>query len=148
MQAADASVGRGGVATARLAVLGGSYGGFMTNWVVGHTSRFAVAETDRSIFNWYSWYGSSDAQGLTDYEFAGEPWGSDSLYRALSPMTFTTNIRTQMLIVHSEDDRRTPITNAEQLFVTLRERDVPAGVVQYPRCAHGMAGLGPPSTLT
>jgi len=147
MQAVDASVARGGVDTTRLAVLGGSYGGFMTNWVVGHTSRFAVAETDRSIFNWYSWYGSSDAQGLTDYEFAGEPWGSDSLYRALSPMTFTKNIRTPMLIVHSEDDRRTPITNAEQLFVTLRERGVPAEFVRYPRSFHGLSRTGPPWLL-
>src|SRR5207249_3048288 len=147
MQSVDAAISRGGVDTTRMAVLGGSYGGFMTNWVVGHTSRFAVAETDRSIFNWYSWYGSSDAQGLTDYEFAGEPWGSDSLYRALSPMTFTKNIRTPMLIVHSEDDRRTPITNAEQLFVTLRERGVPAEFVRYPRSFHGLSRTGPPWLL-
>src|SRR5437879_10028824 len=144
MQAVDVAIarGKGGVDTTRMAVLGGSYGGFMTNWVVGHTNRFAVAETDRSIFNWYSWYGSSDAQGLTDYEFAGEPWESDSLYRVLSPMTFTKNIRTPMLIVHSEDDRRTPITNAEQLFVTLRERGVPAAAVPYPAHVHRPSRTG------
>ena len=147
MQSVDAAISRGGVDTTRMAVLGGSYGGFMTNWVVGHTNRFAVAETDRSIFNWFSWYGSSDAQGLTDYEFAGEPWESDSLYRVLSPMTFTKNIRTPMLIVHSEDDRRTPITNAEQLFVTLRERGIPAEFVRYPRSFHGLSRTGPPWLL-
>src|SRR5260370_459010 len=135
MQAVDVAIagGKGGVDTTRMAVLGGSYGGFMTNWIVGHTQRFRVAQTDRSIFNWYSWYGSSDAQGLTDYEFSGRPWESDSLYRALSPMQFARNIRTPLLIVHSEDDRRTPIANAEQLFVTLRERGVPAEFVRYPR---------------
>ena len=147
MQGVDAAISRGGVDTTRMAVLGGSYGGFMTNWVVGHTNRFAVAETDRSIFNWYSWYGSSDAQGLTDYEFAGQPWENDSLYRVLSPMAFTKNIRTPMLIVHSEDDRRTPITNAEQLFVTLRERGIPAEFVRYPRSFHGLSRTGPPWLL-
>jgi dipeptidyl aminopeptidase/acylaminoacyl peptidase len=147
MQAVDVVIARGGVDTTRMAVLGGSYGGFMTNWVVGHTNRFAVAETDRSIFNWYSWYGSSDAQGLTDYEFDGEPWESDSLYRSLSPMTFTKNIRTPMLIVHSEDDRRTPIANAEQLFVTLRKRGVPSEFVRYPRSFHGLSRTGPPWLL-
>jgi dipeptidyl aminopeptidase/acylaminoacyl peptidase len=152
MQAVDVAIARGeggggGVDTTRMAVLGGSYGGFMTNWIVGHTNRFRVAQTDRSIFNWFSWYGSSDAQGLTDYEFFGEPWESDSLYRALSPMTYGENIRTPMLIVHSEDDKRTPITDGEQLFVWLRKRGVPAEFVRYPRSFHGLSRTGPPWLL-
>jgi len=64
----------------------------MTNWIVGHTNRFRVAQTDRSIFNWYSWYGSSDAQGLTEYEFNGAPWESDSLYR---PYFISHDVREQ-----------------------------------------------------
>jgi dipeptidyl aminopeptidase/acylaminoacyl peptidase len=149
MQAVDVAVARaqGGVDTTRMAVLGGSYGGFMTNWIVGHTNRFRVAQTDRSIFNWYSWYGSSDAQGLTDYEFRGAPWDSDSLYRVLSPMTYVNNMRTPMLIVHSEDDKRTPITDGEQLFISLRKRGVPAEFVRYPRSFHGLSRTGPPWLL-
>jgi dipeptidyl aminopeptidase/acylaminoacyl peptidase len=149
MQAVDVAVARtnGGGDTTRMAVLGGSYGGFMTNWIVGHTNRFRVAQTDRSIFNWYSWYGSSDAQMLTDYEFSGAPWDSDSLYRALSPMTYTNNMRTPMLIVHSEDDKRTPITDGEQLFVSLRKRGIPAEFVRYPRSFHGLSRTGPPWLL-
>jgi dipeptidyl aminopeptidase/acylaminoacyl peptidase len=149
MQAVDVAIARtkGSVDTTRMAVLGGSYGGFMTNWIVGHTNRFRVAQTDRSIFNWYSWYGSSDAQGLTDYEFNGAPWESDSLYRALSPMTYANNMRTPMLIVHSEDDKRTPITDGEQLFVSLRKRGVPAEFVRYPRSFHGLSRTGPPWLL-
>jgi dipeptidyl aminopeptidase/acylaminoacyl peptidase len=149
MQAVDAAIARarGGVDTTRMAVLGGSYGGFMTNWIVGHTNRFRVAQTDRSIFNWYSWYGSSDAQGLTDYEFHGAPWDRDSLYRALSPMTYAASMRTPMLIVHSEDDKRTPITDGEQLFVSLRKRGVPAEFVRYPRSYHGLSRTGPPWLL-
>ena len=147
MKAVDVAIARGGVDTTRLGVAGGSYGGFMTNWVVGHTRRFAAAETDRSIYDWYSWYGSSDAQGLTDYEFSGPPWDADSLYRVLSPMTYAKSIRTPLLIVHSEDDRRTPITDGEQLFVMLRKRGVPAEFVRYPRSYHGLSRTGPPWLL-
>ena len=149
MQAVDLAIARakGGVDTTRMAVLGGSYGGFMTNWIVGHTNRFRVAQTDRSIFNWYSWYGSSDAQSLTEYEFKGAPWESDSLYRVLSPMAYVNNMRTPMLIVHSEDDKRVPITDAEQLFMSLRKRGIPAEFVRYPRSFHGLSRTGPPWLL-
>jgi len=137
----------GQVDTTRLAVAGGSYGGFMTNWIVGHTNRFRVAETDRSISNWFSWYGSSDAQGLTEYEFYGPPWEQDSLYRALSPFTFARNMNTPLLIVHSEEDFRVPITDAEQLFVMLKKRRVPTELVRYPRSSHGLSRNGPPWLL-
>jgi dipeptidyl aminopeptidase/acylaminoacyl peptidase len=149
MQAVDVAVARakGGVDTTRMAVLGGSYGGFMTNWIVGHTHRFRVAQTDRSIYNWYSWYGSSDAQGLTEYEFNGAPWESDSLYRVLSPMKYANDMQTPMLIVHSEDDKRVPITDAEQLFMSLRKRGIPAEFVRYPRSFHGLSRTGPPWLL-
>jgi len=149
MQAVDVAVARtkGGVDTTRMAVLGGSYGGFMTNWIVGHTNRFRVAQTDRSIFDWYSWYGSSDAQGLTEFEFNGAPWENDSLYRVMSPMMYAKNMRTPMLIVHSEDDKRVPITDAEQLFMSLRKRGIPAEFVRYPRSSHGLSRTGPPWLL-
>lgn len=137
----------GQVDTTRMAVLGGSYGGFMTNWIIGHTSRFAVAQTDRSISNWFSWYGSSEAQGLTEYEFGGFPWDQDSLYRALSPFTYVENMRTPLLIVHSEEDHRTPITDAEQLFMALKKRGVPVEFVRYPRSSHGLSRTGPPWLL-
>ena len=137
----------GQIDTTRMAVAGGSYGGFMTNWILGHTTRFHVAETDRSIYNWYSWYGSSDAQGLTEYEFFGPPWEQDSLYTALSPMHFARNIQTPLLIVHSEEDFRVPITDAEQLFVMLRKRRVPVELVRYPRSFHGLSRTGPPWLL-
>jgi len=148
MKAVDEVVRRTGqVDTTRMAVLGGSYGGFMTNWIVGHTNRFAVAETDRSIANWYSWYGSSDAQDLTEYEFFGPPWERDSLYTVLSPFRYVRNMRTPLLIVHSEEDYRVPITDAEQLFMALRKRHVPVEFVRYPRSSHGLSRNGPPWLL-
>ncbi len=148
MKAVDEVIRRTGqVDTTRMAVLGGSYGGFMTNWIVGHTNRFAVAQTDRSISNWFSWYGSSDAQGLTEYEFDGFPWEQDSLYRALSPFTYVTNMKTPLLIVHSEEDYRVPITDGEQLFMALKKRGVPVELVRYPRSSHGLSRNGPPWLL-
>jgi dipeptidyl aminopeptidase/acylaminoacyl peptidase len=148
MKGVDEVIRRTGqVDTTRMAVLGGSYGGFMTNWIVGHTSRFAVAQTDRSISNWFSWYGSSDAQGLTEYEFDGMPWEQDSLYRALSPFTYVTRMKTPLLIVHSEEDYRVPITDGEQLFMALKKRGVPVEFVRYPRSSHGLSRNGPPWLL-
>jgi len=148
MNAVDEVIRRTGqVDTTRMAVLGGSYGGFMTNWIIGHTNRFAVAQTDRSISNWFSWYGSSEAQGLTEYEFDGFPWEQDSLYRALSPFTYVTNMKTPLLMVHSEEDHRTPITDAEQLFMALKKRGVPVEFVRYPRSSHGLSRTGPPWLL-
>src|SRR2546427_11290716 len=67
MKAVDVAIARGGVDTTRLGVAGGSYGGFMTNWGVGHTHRFAAAETDRATYDWDSWCGSSDAPGPTPH---------------------------------------------------------------------------------
>lgn len=148
MKGVDEVIRRTGqVDTSRMAVLGGSYGGFMTNWIVGHTNRFAVAETDRSISNWFSWYGSSDAQGLTEYEFDGFPWTQDSLYRAASPFTYVSNMKTPLLIVHSEEDYRVPITDAEQLFMALKKRGVSVEFVRYPRSSHGLSRNGPPWLL-
>ena len=148
MKGVDEVIRRTGqVDTTRMAVLGGSYGGFMTNWIVGHTNRFAVAESDRAISNWFSWYGSSDAQGLTEYEFDGFPWTQDSLYRALSPFSYLTNMKTPLLMVHSEEDYRVPITDAEQLFMALKKRGVPVEFVRYPRSSHGLSRNGPPWLL-
>src|SRR2546426_8869348 len=113
MKAVDVAIARergggGGVDTTRLGVAGGSYGGFITNWVPRDNRHLAAPRTDRSIYDWFSWYGSSDAQGLTDYEFAGPPWDADSLYRALSPLSYAKQLRTPLLIVHSErsEERR------------------------------------------
>jgi dipeptidyl aminopeptidase/acylaminoacyl peptidase len=148
MKGVDEVIRRTGqVDTTRMAVLGGSYGGFMTNWIVGHTNRFAVAESDRAISNWFSWYGSSDAQGLTEYEFDGFPWTQDSLYHVLSPFSYVTSMKTPLLMVHSEEDYRVPITDAEQLFMALKKRGVPVEFVRYPRSSHGLSRNGPPWLL-
>jgi dipeptidyl aminopeptidase/acylaminoacyl peptidase len=131
----------------RVGVSGGSYGGFMTNWLTATTDRFAAAVTSRSIVNWESWYGASDAQGLTEYEFFGTPWEQRELYRRLSPISYVENVTAPTLIIHSENDYRTPIADGEQWFIALMKRKVPVELVRYPRSSHGLSRTGEPWLL-
>ena len=131
----------------RIGVSGGSYGGFMTNWLTATTDRFAAAVTSRSITNWESWYGASDAQGLTEYEFFGAPWEERELYRRLSPISYVENVTAPTLIIHSENDYRTPIADGEQWFIALKKRRVPVELVRYPRSSHGLSRNGEPWLL-
>ncbi|MDP1572381.1 MAG: S9 family peptidase [Vicinamibacterales bacterium] len=131
----------------RIGVSGGSYGGFMTNWLSATTDRFAAAVTSRSITNWESWYGASDAQGLTEYEFFGPPWEQRELYRRLSPITYVEQVTIPTLIIHSENDYRTPIADGEQWFMALMKRKVPVELVRYPRSSHGLSRTGEPWLL-
>lgn len=132
---------------ARVGVSGGSYGGYMTNWLTATTDRFAAAVTSRSIVNWESWYGDSDAQGLTDYEFFGPPWEQRELYRRLSPISYVEHVTAPTLIIHSENDYRTPIGDGEQWFTALMKREIPAELVRYPRSSHGLSRTGEPWLL-
>ena len=131
----------------RVGVSGGSYGGYMTNWLTATTDRFAAAVTSRSITNWESWWGTSDAQGLTEYEFFGAPWEQRELYRQLSPISYVENVTAPTLIIHSENDYRTPIGDGEQWFMSLMKRQVPTELVRYPRSSHGLSRSGEPWLL-
>ena len=132
---------------ARIGVSGGSYGGFMTNWLTATTDRFAAAVTSRSIANWESWYGGSDAQGLTEHEFFGPPWEQRDLYRRLSPISYVEQVTAPTLVIHSENDYRTPIGDGEQWFMALKNRGVPTELVRYPRSSHGLSRSGEPWLL-
>jgi dipeptidyl aminopeptidase/acylaminoacyl peptidase len=131
----------------RLGVSGGSYGGYMTNWLTATTDRFIAAATSRSITNWESWYGDSDAQGLTEYAFSGTPWEQRERYRRLSPISYVENVTAATLIIHSENDFRTPIGDGEQWFMALKKRQVPVEMVRYPRSSHGLSRIGEPWLL-
>jgi dipeptidyl aminopeptidase/acylaminoacyl peptidase len=131
----------------RLGVSGGNYGGFMTNWLTATTDRFRAAVTSRSIANWESWWGTSDAQALTEYEFLGAPWERRDVYRRLSPISYVENVTTPTLIIHSEEDYRAPIGDAEQWFMALKNLGVPVEMVRYPRSSHGLSRTGEPWLL-
>jgi len=147
MKAVDVVARRPDVDSTRLGVTGGSYGGVMTAWVTVKTNRFKAAQTDRMISNWWSWYGSSDAQGLTEFEFFGKPWDNPALYDSLSPIRYIRQVKTPTLLVQSEEDFRTPMTDAEQWFLGLRKQGVPAEFVRYPRSTHELSRSGEPWLL-
>ncbi len=131
----------------RVGVSGGSYGGYMSNWLSSTTDRFSAVATSRSIANWESWYGDSDAQGLTDWAFYGPPWEQRELYRRLSPISYVENVTAPTLIIHSENDYRTPIGDGEQWFMALKKRGIPVELVRYPRSSHGLSRTGEPWLL-
>jgi dipeptidyl aminopeptidase/acylaminoacyl peptidase len=147
MKAVDIAIRRPDVDPERLGVTGGSYGGFMTAWITTKTDRFKAAQTDRMICNWFSWYGTSEAQGLTEFEFYGKPWDNPELYWDLSPIKYVGNVTTPTLIVQSEEDHRTPMTDAEQWFMSLEKQGVPVEFMRYPRSTHDLSRSGEPWLL-
>jgi dipeptidyl aminopeptidase/acylaminoacyl peptidase len=135
----DAAVGKYPVDEKRMGVAGGSYGGFMTNWVIGHTGRFAAAVSRASISNWVSDYGTADIPRTKESEFFGPPWRKESfeLMVKLSPLTYAANVTTPTLFLHGEIDHRVPIAEAEQMYMALKKRRVPAKFIRYPDSYHG-----------
>ncbi|MCC6319271.1 MAG: S9 family peptidase [Gemmatimonadaceae bacterium] len=147
MKGVDIIARRPDVDSTRLGVTGGSYGGVMTAWVTVKTQRFKAAQADRMISNWWSWYGTSDAQGLTEFEFMGKPWDNPVMYDTLSPIRYIRKVRTPTFIVQSEEDHRTPMTDAEQWFIGLKKQGTPVELVRYPRSTHDLSRTGEPWLL-
>lgn len=145
---ADWMKGRAEFDPRRLGVMGGSYGGYMTNWAVGHTSDFKAAVTDRCVSNMVSMTGSSDYPfGVGSY-WPGSPWGGLKDIAPLwkcSPIAHFDSVRTPMLVIHSEGDLRCNIEQAEQVFTALQVRGVESRFVRYPAStSHGLSRGGPP----
>jgi dipeptidyl aminopeptidase/acylaminoacyl peptidase len=147
MKATDIAAKRADIDSTRMGVTGGSYGGFMTAWITTRTNRFKAAQTDRMISEWTYWYGASDAQGLTEFEFYGKPWDNFAMYDTLSPIRHVTKVRTPTLMVQSEEDFRTPMGNAELWFMALKKQNVPVELVRYPRSTHELSRSGEPWLL-
>jgi acylaminoacyl-peptidase len=134
------------VDSARLGVTGGSYGGFMTAWLVGHTTRFRAAVSQRGCYNFVSFYGTSDiGPWFGDYILGGPVYEREALYRERSPLTYAPAMRTPLLLIHSENDLRCPIEQAEQLFVQLRRLgNVDTEFVRFPEESHNLSRSGRP----
>jgi dipeptidyl aminopeptidase/acylaminoacyl peptidase len=136
------------VDTRRMGVMGGSYGGYMTNWVVAHTREFKAAITDRCVFNWLSASGNSDFPLNRDGYFGGQPWGPIEGIGKLwqqSPVSHFHKVKTPMLIIHSEGDLRCHVEQSEQVFYVLQAMGVESRYVRYPvSTSHGLSRSGPP----
>jgi dipeptidyl aminopeptidase/acylaminoacyl peptidase len=131
----------------RLGVTGGSYGGFMTNWIVSHTNRFKAAVTLRSISNFVSDDGTRDgAYGHAD-DFAGDIFEKFELYWDRSPLKYVKHVKTPTLVLHSDNDYRVPMEQGEQWFRALRHFGVPSEIVFFPRENHNLTRTGEPKHL-
>ncbi|TSB46235.1 S9 family peptidase [Alkalicoccobacillus porphyridii] len=129
----------------RLGVTGGSYGGFMTNWIVGHTNRFKAAVTQRSISNWTSFYGVSDiGYYFTEWQIQADLNDTDKLWKH-SPLAYVNQIETPLLILHGEKDYRCPIEQAEQLYIALKRREKTTTFIRFPEANHELSRSGKPS---
>ncbi|MCM3711689.1 S9 family peptidase [Sporosarcina luteola] len=129
----------------RLGVTGGSYGGFMTNWIVGHTNRFKAAVTQRSICNWISFFGVSDiGYYFSDWQIAADMKDVETLWKH-SPLKYAENVETPLLILHSEKDFRCPIEQAEQLYITLKSMGKETEFVRFPDADHNLSRTGAPN---
>ena len=133
--------------TTRLGVTGGSYGGYLTNWIISHTNRFKAAVTIRSISNFISDDGTRDgAYGHAD-DFGGDIFEKHDLYWERSPLKYVKDVTTPILILHSDNDYRVPIEQAEQWFRALKHFGKTAEIVFFPRENHNLTRTGEPRHL-
>ena len=128
----------------RVGVLGGSYGGYLTSWLIGHTDRFAAACSERACNNLESEEWSSDSAGYFRYEFGVTHLDAPEVYRRMSPMSYVRDIDTPLLIMHSEDDLRCHVEQADQLFVALRMLGKPVEYWRFPAESHELSRSGSP----
>lgn len=131
----------------RLGVTGGSYGGYMTNWIVGHTDMFKAAVTLRSISNFISDEGTRDYAYGHAPDFGGDLFEKFDLYWERSPLKYAKNVKTPTLILHSDNDLRVPLEQAEQWYRALKHFGVTTEMVVFPRENHNLTRTGEPRHL-
>jgi dipeptidyl aminopeptidase/acylaminoacyl peptidase len=128
---------------ARVATMGHSYGGFMTNWLITqYPDRFAAAASGAGISNWFSDYGTADIYRTKEMEFFGAPWQEEGIKRMIlqSPLMQAGHVKTPTLFINGEMDQRVPYEEGEQMFFALRRQGVPAKMIQYAGQPHGISG--------
>jgi dipeptidyl aminopeptidase/acylaminoacyl peptidase len=120
----------------REAALGASYGGYMANWLLGHTDRFKCIVSHDGMFNSESAYGTTEELWFNEWEFKGPPWKSRELYRKWSPHLFADKFKTPTLAVHGQLDFRLDVSEGFQLFTTLQRLKVPSKMLYFPDEGH------------
>ena len=146
MEAVDCCIEQGWVDPLRLGVTGGSYGGYMANWMVTQTNRFKAAVTLRSISNMYTKYGTSDIGFYGNKAGMGgaDLWDDEDFIMSRSPMRHARNVRTPILIIHSEQDLRCPMEQAEQWFIALKRLGVTTEFIRFAGENHELSRSGKP----
>ncbi len=120
-----------------LAVMGWSYGGYMTSWIVGHTDRFKAACIGAGVTDLWSFEGTSDIPGFLPDYFGGEPWQQFEAFARHSPISYVQNVKTPTLLLHGEADERVPTSQGYEFYHALKRRGVTTRMVVYPRTPHG-----------
>jgi dipeptidyl aminopeptidase/acylaminoacyl peptidase len=140
MSGVDALIARGVADEGRMGIMGWSYGGYMTSWVITQTQRFKAASVGAGVTNLVSFTGTADIPGFIPDYFGGEFWdeGGVDRWRAHSAMFQVQNVKTPTLIQHGEADLRVPVSQGYELYNALRRRGVPTRMVVYPRQPHGL----------
>lgn len=128
----------------RLGVIGGSYGGFMTSWIIGHTNRFKAAVSERAVNNLVSMFGSSDIFWVFERQFGGPLWENIEAYLEHSPSTYAKDIETPVLVLHSEQDLRCSVEQGEHLFTLLRLMGKDVEMLRFPAEGHELSRAGSP----
>jgi len=143
LAAVDHVVGQGSVDPQRLGVMGASYGGFMTTWLVGTTDRFAGAVASCAATDERMFYYSADMPKWSEEEIGGPPWERAADYARMSSSSHAHKIRTPILLLHADDDTRVPISHSEIIFTTVKRLGVESVFVRYPTGGHGFGGHTP-----
>ena len=120
----------------REAALGASYGGYMANWILGHTDRFKCIVSHDGMFNSDSAYGTTEELWFNEWEFKGPPWKQRELYRKWSPHLFAEKFKTPTLVIHGQNDYRLDVSEGFQLFTTLQRLKVPSKMLYFPDEGH------------
>ena len=120
----------------REAALGASYGGYMANWILGHTNRFKCMVSHDGTFNTESVYGTTEELWFPEWEFKGPPWKNRELYRRFSPHLFADKFKTPTLVVHGQNDYRLDVSEGFQLFTTLQRLKIPSKMLYFPDEGH------------
>lgn len=144
LTAVDTVVHRGAVDEGRMVVAGGSYAGYLTAYLVGHDDRFKAAVAQRGVYDLATFFGEGNAWRLVPWEFDAYPWEDPDIMRSESPLTYAPEIRTPLLIMHSDRDLRTGVSQSEMLYRTLKVLNRPVEYVRYPREGHDLSRTGEP----
>jgi len=139
MTGVDALIAKGFIDESNLFVTGGSGGGVLTAWIVGHTDRFAAAVVAKPVINWISFVLTADFYPFfADYWFPGKPWDHIEHYMKRSPISYVGNVKTPTMLLTGEADYRTPISETEQFYQALKLQDVDTAMVRIPDASHGI----------
>lgn len=141
----DLLIARGWVDESRMGVTGGSYGGLLTNWIIAHSNRFKAALTQRCVSDWSNMWSSCDFSMFQPFWFRGAPWQEKADFDQRSPVTWIEKIETPLMVIHSEEDWRTPIAQGEAMFRGLLYRRKPVVMVRFPGENHELSRSGTPS---